>query len=70
MGGYHCSISANFLLPRSGMWARKDQRELLLRDLVVYMVSMPPISIGIYLFKMLCCFQQSASASLHLKREF
>ena len=52
------------------MWARKDQRKLLLRDLVVYMVSMPPISIGIYLIKVLCGFQQSASASLHLKMEF
>lgn len=66
-GRCHYSIPANFLLPsiwRSDMWARKDQRKLLSRSSVADVVGVPPISIGIYHIKVLCCFQLPASESL------
>lgn len=57
------SITGNFLFAsiwRSGMWAKKDKRKLLLRGSIADIVGIPPISIGTHLIKVFHPFQLPA----------
>lgn len=62
-GRCYDSIPGNFLFPsiwRSGIWAKKDKRKLLLRGSIADIVGIPPISIGTHHIKVLHLFQLPA----------